>query len=89
MKCMCGCQQETPIATKTDSRRKIVKGKPLRFLPGHNSAARKEPGFTYLTPVAAKKGVVNAFAANNRRVGEGREVSIISRISHASRDLWL
>lgn len=46
-------------------------------------------GIYVLNSRGREKGVVNALAANNRRVGEGREVSIISRISHASRDLWL
>jgi len=45
MKCSCGCNQETPVATKTDARRGIVKGQPMKFLPGHNS-------------VSAKKGVI-------------------------------
>ena len=49
----------------------------------------KKKGIYVLNSRGREKGVVNAFAANNRRVGEGREVSIISRISHASRDLWL
>lgn len=36
--CECGkCNEYTPFATKTDSRRGQVKGQPMRFLPGHNS----------------------------------------------------
>lgn len=37
MQCSCGCGQDAPIATKTDSRRGHVKGEPMRFCPGHSS----------------------------------------------------
>jgi hypothetical protein len=37
MKCQCGCNQETPIAKKTDARRGHVKGQPIKFIAGHNS----------------------------------------------------
>lgn len=35
--CACGCGQETPIATRTRTGRGQEKGKPLRFINGHNS----------------------------------------------------
>jgi hypothetical protein len=34
--CHCGCGQKTKISTKNDSYRKWIKGKPKRFINGHN-----------------------------------------------------
>jgi hypothetical protein len=36
--CECGCGQETPIATVTRSNRGEVKGKPVRYVRGHQRA---------------------------------------------------
>lgn len=35
MKCLCGCNGITPIATKTDARRGYKKGEHTKYLPGH------------------------------------------------------
>jgi len=42
MLCACGCNQETPIAIKTDARRDQRKGEPMKFCPGHNSQGTKK-----------------------------------------------
>lgn len=42
--CMCGCGSPTPIAKKTDIRKGLIKGKPNRFLPGHQT---RKPGLPY------------------------------------------
>jgi hypothetical protein len=34
--CLCGCGQRTPIATRTNRSKGVVKGFPLRFISGHN-----------------------------------------------------
>lgn len=34
--CQCGCGGRAPIATKTDSSTGRVKGRPMRFISGHN-----------------------------------------------------
>src|SRR5829696_4504012 len=34
--CMCGCGQKTPIAKKTINKWGVVKGKPIRYIRGHN-----------------------------------------------------
>jgi len=34
--CLCGCGQRTPIATRTNRSKGLVKGFPLRFISGHN-----------------------------------------------------
>ena len=34
--CECGCGKPAPIAKKTDVRDGAIKGKPRRFIPGHN-----------------------------------------------------
>ena len=34
--CECGCGDPAPIAKRADKRRKAVKGKPSRFISGHN-----------------------------------------------------
>lgn len=35
MNCLCGCGEETPLASSSRSYRGIKKGEPLRFIPGH------------------------------------------------------
>lgn len=35
--CECGCGNPTPIATRTRTKRGQIKGKPLRFINGHNA----------------------------------------------------
>ena len=35
MKCLCGCNQTTPIAIKSDARRGYKKGEHTKYLPGH------------------------------------------------------
>ena len=36
LKCKCGCEKETKMAPHTDKNRNWIKGKPLKFLHGHN-----------------------------------------------------
>lgn len=38
--CECGCGQETALSSRTWARYGMVTGKPLRFVKGHNSAAK-------------------------------------------------
>lgn len=40
MICKCGCGQTPPLATKTHRSRGWIKGQPLRFIHGHNTALR-------------------------------------------------
>jgi hypothetical protein len=35
--CQCGCGEVVPIAQRNENRRGWIKGKPIRFLPGHNA----------------------------------------------------
>jgi hypothetical protein len=37
MLCLCGCGQETRLATQTDSRISVLKGQPNKFVHGHQS----------------------------------------------------
>lgn len=39
--CQCGCGSPTPLARHTSTRDKTVKGKPVRFLPGHGMRRHK------------------------------------------------
>jgi len=39
--CECGCGEPTPLARSTDKRWGLVKGAPIRFVPGH--AGRRSP----------------------------------------------
>lgn len=41
--CECGCGQPAPIATGTDRRHGAVKGRPVRFIRGHNSRGGRTP----------------------------------------------
>jgi hypothetical protein len=34
--CLCGCGQPVPIAKRNQSRDRIVRGRPLRYVAGHN-----------------------------------------------------
>lgn len=42
--CMCGCGKATPIAKQTISEQGAVRGKPKRFVPGHNPRCVRGPG---------------------------------------------
>lgn len=33
--CQCGCGRKTPLATRTEQRLRMVRGKPLRYCSGH------------------------------------------------------
>ena len=41
--CECGCGQTTPIAKRNRFERNQIKGKPLRFISGHNSKCDQHP----------------------------------------------
>lgn len=41
--CRCGCGQLSPIAKKTITKWGRVKGKPVRFIPGHNMRGNNSP----------------------------------------------
>ncbi len=34
--CECGCGESTALATRTDARRRVIKGQPTRYIAGHN-----------------------------------------------------
>jgi hypothetical protein len=44
--CQCGCGQQTRLARRTDRRDGALKGKPLRFIHGHNTRCQ--------TPIATR-----------------------------------
>src|SRR3954466_3322641 len=48
MFCECGCGQKTPLARQSDTNRGWVRGKPIRFVNGHNKrlAIRVDPNNT-------------------------------------------
>ncbi len=54
--CECGCGQPTPIAKITRSERGQVKGVPIRFISGHNSAVRVATEETRAKLRAARQG---------------------------------
>jgi hypothetical protein len=35
--CLCGCEEPVSIATRNQARERVVKGRPMRYVPGHNS----------------------------------------------------
>lgn len=39
--CACGCGEEVAIAKRSDRRNGQVKGRPLRFVSGHNNVGRR------------------------------------------------
>lgn len=41
--CQCGCGQPTTIADRTDPRRHLIQGQPVRFLRGHHGRHREPP----------------------------------------------
>ncbi len=55
MLCACGCNQETGLASRSRKDRGIVKGEPLKYLPGHNKGKPSKgkppkPAVTYPEP---------------------------------------
>jgi hypothetical protein len=37
--CKCGCGERTPLAKRTDTRRRLIAGQPCHFVKGHNRRA--------------------------------------------------
>lgn len=46
--CLCGCGRSTPLALQTRADRGTVKGRPLRYLPGHARRTRHRPELCYV-----------------------------------------
>lgn len=57
--CLCGCQQTTPIAKKTDKRKDAIKGQHQRFMPGHFARMQGKIGKTVtLRPASTPQHIV-------------------------------
>lgn len=41
--CQCGCGKRAPVAKQSDSRKKYVRGQPIKFICGHNNRGRIGP----------------------------------------------
>ena len=81
--CECGCGEETRVASKTDPRREQTKGRPLRFVNGHNTRLRvgerhpmwkgSEAGYmavhNWLRRSKTKTGFCEDCGAQARRIG--------------------
>ena len=55
--CLCGCGSLAPIATSTCSKRGYVKGKPRRFVSGHNMSVKKDIGPRPIQKICVKCGI--------------------------------
>lgn len=44
--CECGCGAPVPIAKRTDARREHIKGKPMRFIAGHQVRGARNPNWS-------------------------------------------
>lgn len=47
--CKCGCGKKTSISKVTDHRRGNIKGKPVKYIKGHNSRTHKSSSNGYLS----------------------------------------
>lgn len=65
--CECGCGQETPIITKTDSRRGLVKGEHAKLIPGHKRPVEKPAEVTPLTTLGeiTERDILNLRTVDN------------------------
>jgi hypothetical protein len=54
--CECGCGRATLLSDRTDAKRGVVRGQPLRFVHGHS---RREHGMTRTPEGAAFRGARN------------------------------
>ena len=43
-KCACGCGRKTPFALHTNLKRGTVKGRPIRFIQGHEHRVHRPEG---------------------------------------------
>lgn len=50
MLCECGCGRKTAIPTVTDRSQGRIKGRPMRFVTGHNARVYKPGGWNGHTP---------------------------------------
>src|SRR5688572_17549814 len=72
MLCECGCGQTTPIATRTQTSRGVVKGQPLRFIKGHNKRTATTGTVCVVDGcdrVQESRGLCHAHAQYERRRG--------------------
>lgn len=75
MKCECGCGQAAPIATHTSVKYGRVKGKPCRFINGHNSKLQR-PGVN-IDPVT---GCWNWNGNRSKTTGYGTATRIVDGV---------
>ena len=59
--CHCGCGGLAPIAKYTDKRRGTVKGKPLRFINGHNPKMHPKWRSRKMKPAKSKDIVTQVY----------------------------
>lgn len=78
--CQCGCGKPAPIATKTSSHYDWVKGKPKRFISGHNGAFPRE---------ATRYGEIDGEPVVFISLGKGREAIVdLDLYPHISMHRW-
>ena len=90
--CHCGCGQLAPIAAQSDTARGYVKGKPLRYIAGHN--ARKFPpppdGYKVCCKCGKMKLATTEFFDRSKRDGlycYCKECRSIARIDNRERNI--
>lgn len=82
MLCECGCGQDAPIAKRSRSDRGHVRGKPIRYLPGHGTGAKVRGEY-----VPNLREIRKRFDMSQRRFAElvGVSHSFIGRIERGER----
>jgi len=80
--CECGCGEPAPIARQNDPRRGYVKGRPVRFVKGHNARKRLWPDGTPQARGAASRRKL--FVEVGQRIGRGVVTEIDLTISRKS-----
>lgn len=68
--CLCGCQQKTKIASMTSKAKDHTKGKPIRFIVGHNARVQPKGRFAYRWNGGIRKngdGRVKTHAPNHHK----------------------
>lgn len=87
--CECGCGERTALAKQTDTAKGYVKGKPLRYVNGHNNTHNEPPLAERFWKKVAKAGPDDCWEWQGATDGRYGHIRTGENISRAHRFSWV